>query len=279
MDKDRIHRAVSDDGTEIAGRVHGQGPSLVLVHGGLEDGDLCWAAMLPFLRERFTCYGMSRRGRGLSGESGDLSPERLVEDVTAFVDSVGEPVGLVGESDGGPLALGAAASTDAVSAVAVYEPTVFDVVDEETVARMDDTIPRVGEAVTDARLGDAALTFSELVANDDELAALSASGYLKEAGRYIPNLLQELDQEAQSEGPSPTDPSVLAKIRVPVLLLHGSRTALRSWFTAGVRHVAEHVADPHVREIAAAGHFGVALAPEPIAEEIRRFLEATAEPA
>lgn len=101
MSTDRIHRAVSAAGTEILGRVHGQGPPLVLVHGGLEDGDLCWASLLPALRDRFTCYLPSRRGRGLSGDSDDLSPERLVEDVTAFVDSIGPPVGIVGESDGG----------------------------------------------------------------------------------------------------------------------------------------------------------------------------------
>jgi hypothetical protein len=34
-----VHRTISADGTEIAGRVHGQGPPLVLVHGGLGDGE------------------------------------------------------------------------------------------------------------------------------------------------------------------------------------------------------------------------------------------------
>ncbi len=279
MDEDRIHRAVSPDGTEIVGRVHGQGPPLVLVHGGLEDGDLCWGALLPFLTGQFTCYVMSRRGRGLSAAATDLSQERLLEDVTAFVDSIGEPVSLVGESDGGPLALGAAARTDAVSAVAVYEPAVVDMADEELGARLEQTLARVGEAVTEGRLGDAARTFSELVANNDELAALTASDYLAEAGRYMPNLLQEFEQGAQSEDPSPTDPSELVKITVPVLVLHGSRSALRSFFPAGARHIAEHVADPHLREIAGAGHFGVALAPQPIANELVRFLTAAPAPA
>jgi len=34
-------------------------------------------------------------GRGLSANHPDHSPKRLVEDITAFVDSIGEPVGLV----------------------------------------------------------------------------------------------------------------------------------------------------------------------------------------
>lgn len=39
---------------------------------------------------------MSTRNRGASGASADLSPQRLVEDVTAYATSVGEPVGLAG---------------------------------------------------------------------------------------------------------------------------------------------------------------------------------------
>ncbi len=64
MDEDRIHAAVSDDGTKIAGRVQGRGSPLVLVHGGLGDGDVAWLFMLPFLVEHFTCYLLSTRGRG-----------------------------------------------------------------------------------------------------------------------------------------------------------------------------------------------------------------------
>lgn len=279
MDTHRIHLAISDDGTEIAGRVHGHGPPLVLVHGGLEDGDLCWSSLLPPLRERFTCYLMSRRGRGLSGEHPDLSPQRLVQDVTSFVDSIGEPVYLVGESDGGMLALGTAARTAAVTAVAVYEPTVFEVQSKEDAARLDDTVARVSNAAADGRLADAARLFAEPLVNDDELAAVSASDYFQTSARYVPLLLGELEQAAESQDYSPTDPSVLKRVTVPVLLMHGSRTALHTWFTKGVRHVAEHVADPHEREIHGAGHWGVVLQPEPIADELVRFFEQAPEPA
>ena len=101
MAEDRIQRAVSADGTEIAGRVQGQGPPLVLVHGAIGDGDSAWEALLPHLTDRFTCYLPSTRGRGLSGDNPDHSPPRLEEDVTAFVDSIGEPVCLVGWSGSG----------------------------------------------------------------------------------------------------------------------------------------------------------------------------------
>ena len=71
--EDQIHVAVSNDGTKIAGRVRGNGPPLVLVHGGLGSGEFSWLFLLPFLVEHFTCYLMSTRGRGLSGDGADHS--------------------------------------------------------------------------------------------------------------------------------------------------------------------------------------------------------------
>lgn len=69
-------------------------------------------------------------------------------------------------------------------------------------------------------------------------------------------------------------PSLLAQIAVPTLLMHGARRARRRWLNDGVRHVADHVSDPHLRKVADTGHFGVAFAPEPIADELIRFLTA-----
>jgi pimeloyl-ACP methyl ester carboxylesterase len=107
---------VSADGTEIAGRVQGDGPALVLVHGGIGDGEIAWDAMLPHLIDRFTCYLPSTRGRGLSGDNPDHSPPRLEDDVTAFVGSIGEPVYLAGWSGSGAWVLGTAAiATDLIA--------------------------------------------------------------------------------------------------------------------------------------------------------------------
>ncbi len=175
MDTDRTHRVRSADGTEIVGDVTGDGPPLVLVHGSLEDGRTCWRAMLPFFEQEFTCYLPSTRSRGRSGAATDLSPQRRLEDVIAFVDSIDQPAFLFGESDGGALALGAAAVTD-VEAVAAYEPTVFEVADGQLQATLDATVPNIVQAIERDDLTAAAETFSRMIANDGELASLSASG-------------------------------------------------------------------------------------------------------
>ncbi|WP_321112575.1 alpha/beta fold hydrolase [Halorussus salinisoli] len=273
-----LHRAVSDDGTEIVGRVHGQGPPLVLVPGALGDGETVWESLLPLLTDRFTCYAMSTRGRGLSGHSTDLSIERLVQDINSFVESFDEPVGLMGWSSGALLSLATAENTDAVSAVAAYEPPVFEVMSEDVSARMMDTIGRVGEAAEEDRLVDAARAWIEFVANDDELADAAELDFFEALAPNVPIQLQEFEQVLESEGTSPTDPSELTKISVPVLLLQGTQSMPDPWFIDSANHVAEHVADIHVREIADAGHLGPVLKPEAVADELGRFFAATPEP-
>ena len=96
-----------------------------------------WAPLLAHLTDRFTCYLPSTRGRGLSAEQPDLSPERRVEDITAFVDSIGEPVVLIGHSRGGVLALGEAARSSAVTAAVAYEPPAPEALGEEEAQRLE----------------------------------------------------------------------------------------------------------------------------------------------
>lgn len=141
------------------------------------------------LTARFTCYTLSTRGRGLSGESSDHLPERLVEDVTSFVESVGEPVRLMGWSSGGLLALATAENTDAVSAVAAYEPPVLDIMSEGLAGRMIDTITRMAAVAEEGRMADVARTWMEFVATDDELAEVASLDFFEASA---PNVVVQL---------------------------------------------------------------------------------------
>jgi pimeloyl-ACP methyl ester carboxylesterase len=279
VSKDRIHRVVSADGTEIAGRVRGEGPPLVLVHGGLSDGEQAWGPLLPFLEARFTCHLISTRGRGLSDEPAgdDYSLERLVEDVVSFIEGVGRPVGLVGHSLGGALALGAAANSSAVSAVAVYEPAVFEAPSEVN-PRAEAKAARIGEAVAEDRLAEAARAMVEGAVTDHEMAAISAKDVFESWAANVRVALQEAQQAGESQRPTPTDASVLTRINVPVLYLHGSQTPT-TWYVEGARYVASHVVDFRQVEVVGAAHLTPHLAPELIADELVHFFEAVSGPA
>ena len=272
----RLHRTTSTDGTQIVGRVVGQGPPLVLLHGGVFCGETAWEGMLPHLTDRFTCFLPSTRGKGLSAHADEYSLELQLEDVMAFVDSIGQPVALFGWSGGGLNALGVAQRSDALTAVAVYEPAVFEAIDEETFADMGATLARMNVEVDRDRPDEAAREFVAFAGRDDELAAVVAADLHEVAA---PNQLADLRVlgNVDPTAPSATDPAALATISTPVLALQGGHPA-RAWFPRMVQHVAEHVPDCEVRTIPGAGHWGPIVTPEPIAAELRHCLVSTGEP-
>ena len=279
MQEQRVHRAISKDGTEIVGRVEGQGPPLVLVHGAIADGDSEWAAALPALAEHFTCYLPSTRCRGLSGHHPDVSRQARVDDVVAFVESIGAPVGLVGVSGGGMTVLGAAAQTSRVSALAAYEPVVFEAASDERLAILERVIAEMSEAADRGRPHEAIAAFAATIANEQEQAALDADpDAVTEAAHYLETDIEELREAHRFEGPSPTDPAGLRRIGVPTLLLHGGATPT-PWFADGCRFAAERVADATVEEIAGVGHFGLLMAPERITPSLIEFLASVHQPA
>ena len=153
---------------------------------------------------------------------------------------------------------------------AVYEPTVSQVMREDDLADRAATGQQMGVAAADGRLADAARAFHAFVANNDELAAFDAD-YYERSATSIPSLLQVVQQDQSYEGPRPTDPDVLARVTVPVLLLGGQETRRATFYADTERYVAEHVADPHIRELPDVGHFAPNFAPEPVAEALASF--------
>jgi pimeloyl-ACP methyl ester carboxylesterase len=274
---DRIHRTISADGTEIAGRVVGQGPPLVLLHGALFSGETAFDEMLPHLTDRYTCFLPSTRGRGLSADSDEFTGERLLEDVLAFVNSIGQPVPMFGWSGGGMMALGAAASSDAVSSVIAYEPAVLEEWDEEFLGIFGDTLAKMDAEVEQGRPADAARRFMAVVCNDDEFDAMTAMGLDEVAAPDVPADLR-LFENLDPAGPSMTDPDLLTTITVPILLLEGDRT--KPVFERGNRHVAEHAPNAENRIVpGAGGHAGPGLAPQAVSSELIGFLEGAHETA
>lgn len=274
MSTDRIHRTVSADGTEISGRVHGHGPPVVFISSALGDDTTSWAALLPMLSDQFTCYLMSTRGRGLSDDNPDHSRERLLEDITAFVDSVDAPVGLVGHSSAGALALEAAARCAAVSAVAVYEPTLLEFASEDFAVSIVEALGRVRSLTEQDRLEEAAMAFftNVVTSPDDELEMLVQAGAPQLAASYVSMLL---DEAAQSP-PGLSDPEVLDRVTVPVLVLTGSRT--RDFWHGVAGELARRLAHPDTRTVDDVAHFAPVVAPNSLAGDLTQFFEAELQP-
>ncbi|WP_162943600.1 alpha/beta fold hydrolase [Arthrobacter celericrescens] len=250
--KEKVQVAISADGTEIVGRVRGEGPPLVLVHGGWGDGEVGYEALVPYLARRFTCYTPSTRGRGLSGDNSDHSVDRLVEDLVAFIDMIGGPVCLVGWS-GIEAVLGAAARSDAVAAMAIFEGYIPTVAEQGELAALGAAIDGAAAVAAVGNLADAARAFAPYVVNGTERAAL-APDFHERWGRSIPAMLRYFQQNATADGPKAYDGGQLARISVPVLALWGpapptphlwrsprgiSRSTLRmvrsvSWLASGI---------------------------------------------
>jgi pimeloyl-ACP methyl ester carboxylesterase len=215
---------------------------------------------------------MSTRGRGLSADHPDQSLERNVEDVVAFVESIGELVGLAGPSGGAMFVLGAAARSGAVAAAAACDPLAFEMLGEEDEVRLHDAVERMAALAGEDRLVEAARDWMTEWANEHEMTSLSESGYLEACATYVPVLLQVLEQDENADNYSPTNPSELAQITAPVLILQGSEAeAVWPWFTESVRYVAKHVPNVSMRKVSGAGHMGAWVKPEHYSEELIRF--------
>jgi pimeloyl-ACP methyl ester carboxylesterase len=240
----------------------------VFLPGGIGDGDLDWHALLEYLTGRFTCYLPSLRGRGLSGDHPDLHLRRLVDDLVAYVDSIGATTGMVGWSAGG-MALAVAAQADAVDAVAAVEPTMVRVMDDRERAALGAAVARMGELAARGDMSAAARAFLGFPFNDEEIAVADVAGYFDAAGSYVPTLLNQLAQTMKSNGPDPGHPALLGAISAPMLVLHGSDT--KPFFAAGARHVADHVPDARIQEIPGAGHASPLTHPEALAEALTEF--------
>jgi pimeloyl-ACP methyl ester carboxylesterase len=268
MSNQRTHYATTSDGVTIGGSVHGEGPPLVFLQGAIGDGDIDWQRLLPYLTDRFTCHLPSMRGRGLSGDHPGLGTPRLVDDAVTYVHSIGRPTGLVGWSGGGTLALAAAARSNAVTGVAAVEPGILSLADEQVQAVVGNAVARTGDLAAGGSLTAAVRAFAEFPFNNDEITMADDAGYFEAASRYVPKLLNLLQQAMESEDPA-ADPAVLGAISAPVMVVLGSKT--KPFFITSARYVGDHVPNAQLRGVPGAGHAAPLTHPEALAEAVTDF--------
>jgi 3-oxoadipate enol-lactonase len=89
------------NGIELYYEVHGEGPALVLAHGG-GGSHLSWWQNVPVLARRFRCVTFDHRGFGASRDLTDgPGPSAFVEDLRQLLDHLGiQRAALAGQSMG-----------------------------------------------------------------------------------------------------------------------------------------------------------------------------------
>lgn len=256
-----MQRVTTPDGTAVSYDRYGGGPPLVLVHGAFSDHETNWEFVKPLFEKQFTTYAIARRGRGETDATEGHGLEDEGRDVVAMIQSIGEPVFLLGHSYGAHTALLAAAEVpDRVRKLVLYEPAWPSVVGEEAMARFEEMAQGgdwEGFAVTffRDRLSVPVEELNELRATElwpPIIADAEASlGDLRALSRYDFNAERFRD------------------LRVPVMLQIGTESPRDLYVTDALAAV---LPDVRIEELHGQAHEGMTTAPEMYAEAVSRFL-------
>ena len=254
----------SRDGTPIAYRRGGEGPPLVLVHGTAADHGR-WQPILPALEERFTVYAVDRRGRGGSGDGEGYDVEREAEDIASVVDSLGEPVNLLGHSYGGLLALEAALLTRNIRKLVLYDPGIevegADIYLHETIGRLE-ALLEPGD-----RDGVVATTMSEVAGLQPEVVEYMRS---QPAWQARMAAAHTIPRELRAVKAYRFDPERFGSLEVPTLLMGGgaSPVALRK----ALEVVDDALPDSRVVVMEGQGHAAMDTGTDHFTGEVLHFL-------
>ncbi|MFC7623143.1 alpha/beta fold hydrolase [Microlunatus sp. GCM10028923] len=254
-------QVASADGTLIAYQRQGDGPVLIMVGGGLDDGSEN-GPLAAELADTFTVINYSRRGRGDSTDTAPYAVERELEDLAALAAEAGsDPVRLFGASSGGALALEAAAAGLAVDRVAVYE--VPYLIGDEAVRSWREYVSEVTAIVADGRPDDALARFMKLAGMgeaDIDGARTSPEWAASSA------LAHTLPYDAACLGDG-SPPQRFEGLGVPVLVIIGDQG--RELFEPAAVALTETLPNATRRDLAGQGHVAD---PATLADELRGFL-------
>jgi pimeloyl-ACP methyl ester carboxylesterase len=253
----------STDGTPIAYQQSGQGSPLILVHGTTADHTR-WAPILPIFERQYTVYAIDRRGRGESGDDEQYAIEREFEDIVAVINSIDEPVFLLGHSYGAICSLEASRRTTRVRKLVLYEPPIptgIEIYPHEIVNRIQALLD-VGD-----REG-ALITFMQDIVHvpphEMELLRSAPSWPARIAAAHT--ILREM----RGSNEYVFEPAHFSKLRTPTLLLLGGDSP--AFFKAGIEAV--HAALPNSQVVVMPGqqHTAMNTAPELFTREVYEFL-------
>ncbi len=255
----------SKDGTKIAFWRSGDGPPLLMVHGATADHSTTWRFVLPELEKRFTVYAMDRRGRGGSGNASKYELQREAEDIAAIVDSIGEPVSVIGHSYGALCAIEASLITTNIKKMILYEGIPLNGADLYQPGVLDKLDNLLEADDHEAMLY---VLFKEIVEMpEDEIEVVRAQ---QDAWAIRLGNISTLPRELRTETDYRFEPRRFKNMQTPTLFLVGGDSPDREMKHAnGVAGALPH---GHVAVMPGQQHAAMYTAPEMFVNEVVRFL-------
>ncbi len=251
-------------------REAGSGPGVVCLHSNASSSGQ-WRTLMEMLAPEFHVLAADSYG---AGKSPARPAGAMLRDEVELLEPVfaraGNPFALVGHSYGGAIALVAAAMHPRrVRALALYEPTLFALVERETPRDVDGIRNTVATAVSWLRKGDrpaAARTFIDFWMEP------GAYDRMPERNReVIAAAGVDVDGWRQALFGEPTPLDAFAQLDVPVLLVIGKRSPLSSRAVAQL--LARTLPRVELVELEDCGHMAPVTHPERVNGAIARFLE------
>src|SRR5262245_4757669 len=255
-------------------RETGSGPGVVCLHSNASTSGQ-WRALMERLAPKFHMLAADLYGSGKSPPWPENHPLWL-RDETDLLEPVfakaGDPFSLVGHSYGGAVALVAAfCQPRRVRALAVYEPTLFSLVDA------DSPPPNDADGIRET----VAAACAYLDAGDPERAAEQFIDFWMGKGSWArmpearkPPIVAScvnVRSWAHALMKEPTSLAAWRALDVPVLYMTGSESPASSLAVA--RLLTRTLPRVEVLELKGLGHMGPVTHPEPVNEAIARFLE------
>jgi pimeloyl-ACP methyl ester carboxylesterase len=256
-----LYRA--SDGTAIGCTPFGNGSPLILVHGVSVDSTF-WLPVVPALANAHRVLSMDRRGRGDSGDHPEYEIEKEFSDLAGLIDSIGEPVDVVGHSFGALCALEAALLTRNVRRIVAYEPPLPGAWPNWPEALRNEMLPLLAVGKNEEALC-SFLSILMSVAPEDiaQMRALPAWPGRVALANTIPRELEALVNVK-------FDMSRLRNVTCPTTFLVGGASPQFQMEIASAYKSALRKAE--VRILEGQGHLAVSAAPDLVVAEIRRSL-------